>query len=128
MFYERLTSLCAERGIKVTNVVTELRMGSGNLSNWKSGRMPRGESLSKIADYFHVSTDYLLGRTDDPAPAGEGKEPTPVAGGGPRYPPEYDLLDPEDQALIDSMIRRFILEKNQGDTSSPSNGAGSETA
>ena len=24
--------------------------------------------MSKIADYFHVSTDYLLGRTDDPLP------------------------------------------------------------
>lgn len=78
MFYERLTSLCAERGVKVTHVVAELRMGSGNLSNWKSGRMPRGESLSKLADYFHVSTDYLLGRTDDPSPAGMAKEPSPL--------------------------------------------------
>ena len=121
MFYERLTSLCAERGVKVTHVVAELCMGSGNLSNWKSGRMPRGESLSKL-------TDYLLGRTDIPSPVGEEKESAPVAEGEPRYPPEYDLLDPEDQALIDSMIRRLILEKNQGDTSSPSNGATSETA
>ena len=69
-----------------------------------------------------------LGRTDNPSPVGEEKESAPVAEGEPRYPPEYDLLDPEDQALIDSMIRRLILEKNQGDTSSPSNGAGSETA
>lgn len=78
MFYSRLTSLCAERGVKITNVVSELKMGSGNLSNWKSGRMPRGESLSKLADYFHVSTDYLLGRTDDPRPAGETAEPSPL--------------------------------------------------
>lgn len=78
MFYSRLTSLCAERGVKVTNVVSELKMGSGNLSNWKSGRMPRGESLSKLADYFHVSTDYLLGRTDDPSPVEAGEEPSPL--------------------------------------------------
>lgn len=78
MFYSRLTSLCAERGVKITNVVSELKMGSGNLSNWKSGRMPRGESLSKLADYFNVSTDYLLGRTDDPSPAGMGVESSPL--------------------------------------------------
>lgn len=78
MFYSRLTLLCAERGVKITNVVSELKMGSGNLSNWKSGRMPRGESLSKLADYFHVSTDYLLDRTDDPSPVGEGAEPSPL--------------------------------------------------
>lgn len=78
MFYSRLTSLCAERGVKITNVVSELKMGSGNLSNWKSGRMPRGESLSKLADYFNVSTDYLLGRTDDPSPAGMGVELSPL--------------------------------------------------
>lgn len=78
MFYSRLTSLCAERGVKVTNVVSELKMGSGNLSNWKSGRMPRGESLSKLADYFHVSTDYLLGRTDDPSPVEAGEDPSPL--------------------------------------------------
>lgn len=78
MFYSRLTSLCAERGVKVTNVVSELKMGSGNLSNWKSGRMPRGESLSKLADYFHVSTDYLLGRTDDPRPVGQEIRASPL--------------------------------------------------
>ena len=78
MLYSRLTSLCAERGVKVTNVVSELKMGSGNLSNWKSGRMPRGESLSKLADYFHVSTDYLLGRTDSPQPVGDGTAFSPL--------------------------------------------------
>lgn len=83
MFYSRLTALCAERGAKITNVVSELKMGSGNLSNWKAGRMPRGESLSKLADYFHVSTDYLLGRTDDPSPAGQKETPTPVPEDGP---------------------------------------------
>lgn len=75
MFYSRLTSLCAERGVKITNVVSELHMGSGNLSNWKSGRMPRGESLSKLADYFHVSTDYLLGRTDSRNPPDQESSP-----------------------------------------------------
>ena len=51
-------------------------MGSGNLSKWKAGGIPKGDTLSKLADYFHVSTDYLLGRTDDSRPV--GGEPNPL--------------------------------------------------
>ncbi len=82
MFYPRLLALCAERGVKVTNVVTEMNMGSGNLSKWKAGGIPKGDTLSKLADYFHVSTDYLLGRTDDPRPVAEQTDPAPVSEGG----------------------------------------------
>lgn len=78
MFYSRLNALCAERRVKITNVIIEMGMGSGNLSKWKAGGIPKGDTLSKLADYFQVSTDYLLGRTDDPSPAGMAKEPSPL--------------------------------------------------
>lgn len=57
-----------------------------------------------------------------------GGKPTSVVEGRSQCPPEYDLLTPEDKALVDSMIHRLILEKNQEGTSSPSNGARDETA
>lgn len=31
---------------------------------------PKAETLQKVADYFDVSVDYLLGRTDTPSPVG----------------------------------------------------------
>lgn len=62
MFYERLKKLCDERGIALTNVVVnELHMSRGNLSRWKNGQVPKGDTLSTLAEYFGVSTDYLLG-------------------------------------------------------------------
>ena len=64
MFYSRLLSLCSEREIKITNVISELKLSSGNLSKWKAGGAPKGDTLCKIADYFDVSTDYLLGRDE----------------------------------------------------------------
>lgn len=70
MFYSRLLFLCSEREIKITNVISELKLSSGNLSKWKAGGAPKGDTLCKIADYFGVSTDYLLGRT------GEKVQPT----------------------------------------------------
>lgn len=111
MFYSRLNALCAERGVKITNVIAEMGMGSGNLSKWKAGGVPKGDTLSKLADYFHVSTDYLLGRTDDPRPVGEEKGPAPVSVSEPSYPPEYDLLTPANKAIVDRLI--IDLAKNQ---------------
>lgn len=70
MFYQILQSLCKQQGVKITNVVSELKISSGNLSKWKAGGVPKGATLKKLADYFHVSTDYLLGR-EAPASSSE---------------------------------------------------------
>lgn len=61
MFYERLKGLCREKGVALTILIRELHMSSGNLSRWKNGGVPKGDTLSALAEYFGVSTDYLLG-------------------------------------------------------------------
>lgn len=117
---QNIQRICREKGTNPTEAGRESGAGPNMVSIMKRrGSFPSIEKMSMLASYLGVTTSELLG---------EEIAPTPVDEGGPRYPPEYDLLDPEDQALIESMIRRLILEKNQGDASSPSNGAGSETA
>lgn len=65
MFYDTYLMLCNKIGKKPSAVATELKINKSNVSNWKSsGYTPRGEALQKIADHFHVSTDYLLGVTE----------------------------------------------------------------
>jgi len=61
--YETLLNLCKERGITITNLCIEITGSPGNLSTWKRGNI-KADVICKIADYFHISTDYLLGRTD----------------------------------------------------------------
>lgn len=61
MFYERLKILCDEKGITITNLVAELNMSSGNLSKWKRGKTPKSDTVKVLANYFDVSSDYLLG-------------------------------------------------------------------
>ena len=47
-----------------------LGMGKNTVNNWKAGRSKTYlKKIDSIADYFGVSVDYLLGRTDDPHPA-----------------------------------------------------------
>lgn len=46
-----------------------LGMGKNTVNNWKAGRSKTYlKKIDSIADYFGVSVDYLLGRTDYPHP------------------------------------------------------------
>ncbi len=61
MFFDVYKSLCDRVGKSPTAVALEIGIGRGTVSAWKSeGRTPSGGTLQKVADYFDVSTDYLL--------------------------------------------------------------------
>ena len=65
-FYKRLRDLCEERNMTVNELVKVLKLSSGSPTAWKGGATPRLSTVQKIADYFHVSADYLLGNVSDP--------------------------------------------------------------
>lgn len=62
MFWDRFYALCEKANKKPNVVAKELQVSSGIITKWKAGSVPSGASLEKLADYFGVSTDYLLGR------------------------------------------------------------------
>lgn len=61
MFWERFYNLCLRNGKRPNPVGKEIGLSSGIISKWKNGGIPNGETLMKLARYFNVSTDYLLG-------------------------------------------------------------------
>lgn len=63
-FIERLNLLCKEKGISISKMIKDLGMANGNVTRWNKGSVPTGDNLTKISDYFGVSTDYLLGKTE----------------------------------------------------------------
>lgn len=63
MLYERIKELSKERGKSLSEVSTQLGLGENSFYRFKNQR-PNSVTLEKIADYFNVSTDYLLGRTN----------------------------------------------------------------
>ncbi|MDO7870682.1 MAG: helix-turn-helix transcriptional regulator [Enterococcus casseliflavus] len=73
--FERLKLLCEKQGISVNDLEERLGIGRNSLYSWKKN-IPKGTNLIKVADYFDVSTDYLLGRTDKPSPT-SGQESVP---------------------------------------------------
>ena len=66
MFWTRFYELCLKKGSRPNPVGREIGVSSGVITNWKNGAIPSGEMLVRIADYFDVSIDYLLGRSDSP--------------------------------------------------------------
>lgn len=63
--YQRIEELCKKNGINVTALCNECSISRASLSDFKSGRKKTlsADTLSKIADYFGVSVDYLCGKS-----------------------------------------------------------------
>lgn len=60
----RITQLRLDRGIYQKQLADYLQVSVATISNYENGRhIPDPNTLCKIADFFGVTTDYLLGRT-----------------------------------------------------------------
>ena len=67
MFWTRFIELCNEAGKSPNAVAAACGVkSSGTVTGWSKGSVPRSPILHKMADYFHVSVDYLLGNVNDP--------------------------------------------------------------
>lgn len=62
----KIKELRVEKGIDQQTLAQALKIGKGSISNWEVGRTePSIDYILSLADYFEVSTDYLLGRSND---------------------------------------------------------------
>lgn len=69
--YDIFEKLCAEKGVTPYRVCKETGLTTSTISNWKAGRYtPKTDKLQKIADYFKVSIEFLMGT--------EEKEEAPI--------------------------------------------------
>lgn len=62
---EKIKELAKNRGISLAKLEESLGYSTNYFYTLKT-KTPNSDRLQEIADYFNVSTDYLLGRTDNP--------------------------------------------------------------
>jgi len=63
----RLKELRKKKNISQVKLAMDLNMNQNSISRYENGeREADYETLIAFADYFDVSVDYLLGRTDNP--------------------------------------------------------------
>lgn len=73
--FDKIKELADKQGISINVLEEKLGYGTNTLYRLKRSN-PSSKVLKEIADYFNVSADYLLGRTDNPTIAGDSKEYT----------------------------------------------------
>lgn len=121
--YKRIEELCKNNGATITDMCRASGAPRGSLSDLKMGRTNglNSNTLSKIATYFDVSVDYLLGKAErlhtgdedllsDATLASlageENKKPADQKVSGLRGT-GYDLLNDENRAVIDALIEKL---------------------
>ena len=104
---DRIRGLCKNTNDTFASLEKKLEFGNGSIRKWDASA-PSTEKLQKVADYFNVSTDYLLGRTPYKRPT---DDPSLVWG---YVTPTGRELTPEEQEeakkFIDMMVRAHDAE------------------
>lgn len=73
-FYENLLKACSLRGKSPSAVAKEIGISKSTVTIWKNGSSPSDISVQKLADYFGVTKEVLLG---EPAPKAAEAAPEP---------------------------------------------------
>lgn len=60
---DRIRVLANAQGLSLPALEVKLNLGNGTISRW-SKSSPNTDKLARVADFFHVSLDYLLGRSE----------------------------------------------------------------
>ncbi|MGE8038128.1 helix-turn-helix domain-containing protein [Lysinibacillus sp. NPDC093692] len=77
MFGQNLAKLRKERKLSQYDLAEKMNFSRGKIANYEQGtRQPDFETLQMFADFFDVSTDFLLGRTDTPNINSKNSEPS----------------------------------------------------
>lgn len=105
---KRLTELRNKLGLSQEQMADELGVKRSTYAKWENDTNQPTRKLKSIAAYFHVSTDYILGRTDNPnaSPAPSTATTPPITPQDRELLRKYHELDQRGrQAVLDTIER-----------------------
>lgn len=99
-FYNNFVYLCKSHHLSMRYVMSQIGQSISPVTKWKNGSWPDTRTLKKIADFFSVSLDELLG--NEPAPAGL------LLGANERKMILiYRKMDESDRKIIDIVLAKY---------------------
>lgn len=105
---DRIIKLIEENGITAKKLTSDLEISSSSVSDWKKGKgKPSAEAIIKLANYFNVSTDYiLLGKNKDSSiiPSDDSEK---------KVLSTFRLLNEDNQDIIIGKIKELLNEQKQ---------------
>lgn len=101
--YNRIKSLSKEKKISINKLEQELDLSRGSLCKIDTN-IPSAGKMQKIADYFGISVDFLMGREEEPE-----QPPLPAScNKTPEITEKFDLLNDENKLLIERLIIQLL--------------------
>lgn len=80
MFYDRFKQLCDDKGVSCNKAALEIGLSNATPTKWrKTGATPNSETLQRIAGYFGVTIQFLLGQETEKTPALTKKDERDIA-------------------------------------------------
>lgn len=104
-FYNAYLNMCNKKGESPSRVALNCGISKASVNRWKHGYQPTDANLQKLADYFGVTVDYLLGKEEKEKP-GAVKATEPMI----ELWEKYIKLSASDKKTIDDMFD-FLLSK-----------------
>jgi transcriptional regulator with XRE-family HTH domain len=92
-----------KKGLNNADLARVCNLSQGATKNWKKEFNPNKKSIMRLANYFEVTTDYLLGLSDDPQQKNTNNEITYLSNN------EKKLLDAFKQ--LDSITQNNLVEQ-----------------
>lgn len=105
----RLKALRAEKNIKQDVLAKLLGLEIAGISKLETGRVPlKDEYIIKLSDFFNVSTDYLLGKTDIRQPVTQIDFEKHLLNS--KFAEKYNKLTDEQKKTLDSLVEVWEKE------------------
>jgi transcriptional regulator with XRE-family HTH domain len=100
---DRIFKLMESRSITAARLTREANLSNGLVGQWRQRKQnPSSDSIKKVADYFNVSTDYLLGKTDAKKPPVETEGLT------------FHIKDNNLRAEVEELVSAFLTLDRSG--------------
>ncbi len=118
MFYDNFVRLCNSVNKSPSAVVLEVGLQKSTVTRWKNGSIPTDATAMKLANYFNVSVDYLLGNEQkEKAPSQNEKNPEDITFDDFTYAMhnESGNLSEEDKEILLNLARDLAKHRMEKD-------------
>lgn len=104
--YLVVKQLCEEKGVKLSDLEKDLGLGHRTIYNWNTCS-PAIDKVKKVADYFGVSINYMLGIEDDHTENTQA-EPAELTDEEQRLLGLYNSLSVKNRFLLDELLSSLV--------------------
>lgn len=120
MLFDKVKELAKKQGKSLKQVAEDIGLSENALYKWKT-QSPKAETLQKVADYFNVTTDYLLGRNNTPMNATnyEVAELDKMLSNDAQLTYASETITEEDKEAINNMIIAYFWSKGRKKLKNP---------